>query len=353
MNENEKDIIDLGKIAKQLWARRKVYYIMLPIVFALSCLWIFPQPRYYACEVKLAPEGGEDNIGGLASVASSFGFTLNGSSSSDAIYPLLYPELFESPEFLANILNIQVSTYDGDINTDYYTYLKDHQKKNWLTQPFLNAKKYIGDILSPEPKSTPRKAGEQLNPFNMNKTDFDLVEKIKKNITCNVDKKTNVITLSIKDQDRKVCAVLADSIKNRLQNFIIDYRTKKVRQDVKYYKHLVDSTKIEYEKALMVYGSFNDAHRNLTLDTYVEQGTKLKNDMDLKLNAYNTFNAQLTAAQAKVQERIPSFTTLKSASIPLKPAGPKRMIFVISMLLAATLLCSIFLCRKLRSTESQ
>lgn len=346
MNEKEKDIIDLGKIASLLWAKRKVFYIVLPIVFALSCLWIFPEPRYYTCEVKLAPEGGEDNAGSLASVATSLGLTLYGTGASDAIYPMLYPELFESPEFIADLFNIQVSNYDGDINTDYYTYLRKHQKKNWLTQPFVKAKSSVMNMFSSDPKPTPRKENEKLNPFNMNKIDYDLVEKTKNNITCNVDKKTSVISISVKDQDRKICALLADSIKDRLQEFIINYRTKKVRADVKYYQHLVDSTKTEYEKSLQALGSYNDGHRNLTLQTYVEQGAKLRNDMEVKLTAYNTFNAQLQAAKAKVQERIPSFTTLKSATIPQKPAGPKRMIFVFGMCILSFIITSLFLARK-------
>lgn len=344
--QNEKDIIDLGKVFKTLWEKRKTFYIVLPIVFVLSCIWIFPQPRYYTCEVKLAPEGGEDAAGGLASVASSFGFNLGEMGTTDAIYPMLYPELFESPEFIASLFEITVTTDDGSLTTDYYTYLRKHQKKNWLTQPFLKAKAYITLLLSSEPKPTPRKEGEKLNPFKMNKIDYNLVEKVKKNITCNVDKKTDVITINVKDQDRQISALLADSIKERLQTFIIDYRTKKVREDVKYYQNLTDSAKTEYDKALIAYGSYKDGHRNLTLNTYVELGDKLKNDMDTKLSAYNTFNAQLAAAKAKVQERTPSFTTLKSATVPLKPAGPKRMIFILSMLIIMSIMCSTWILKK-------
>lgn len=344
-NQEEKDIIDLGQIAKTLWAKRKTFYIVWPIVFALSCLWIFPQPRYYTCEVKLAPEGGEEG-GDLASVASSFGFNIGGMASTDAIYPTLYPELFESPEFIASLLKIQVVSDDETIKTDYYTYLRKHQKKNWLTKPFEDAKKAVMDFLSSEPKPTPRKKGEELNPFKMNKIDFGLVERVKENVSCNIDKKTDVISINVQDQDRQICALMADSIKERLQAFIIDYRTKKVRQDVKYYQHLTDSAKIEYEKALMAYGSYNDGHRNVTLQTYVQLGDKLKNDMDTKLATYNTFNAQLAAAKAKVQERTPSFTTLKSATVPQKPARPKRMLFVIGMLVLGTFATCAYELRK-------
>ena len=40
--EKKKDIIDLVEIYKLLKAKKKVFFMVLPIIFALSCLWIFP-----------------------------------------------------------------------------------------------------------------------------------------------------------------------------------------------------------------------------------------------------------------------------------------------------------------------
>ena len=43
-----------------------------------------------------------------------------------------------------------------------------------------------------------------------------------KNISCNVDKRTGIISISVNDQDPLVCATIADSVRCKLQNFIID-----------------------------------------------------------------------------------------------------------------------------------
>jgi uncharacterized protein involved in exopolysaccharide biosynthesis len=59
----------------------------------------------------------------------------------------------------------------------------------------------------------------------------------------------------------------------------------------------------------------------------------LENDMQLKYNTYSTMCTQLEAAKAKVLERTPVFTVIKGADVPIKPAGPKRMLFVAGMLL--------------------
>lgn len=350
--DTQQDVIDLGEIFKSLWAQRKKFFIMWAVVFALACLWVFPKPRYYNCEVKLAPEGGTD-VGGLAGIAADFGFNLGGGVSADAIYPLLYPDLFESPEFIVDLLSIQVETYDHQYKGDYYTYLRNHQQKNWLTEPFNKLSSSISKMLEGDEEGaktaaagTKKQGVAAINPFELSKKEMSIVNKVIDNINCTIDKKTDVISIEITDQDRRVCALLADSIRVRLQNYIISYRTRKVRQDEQYYKHLTDSARLEYEKVLAAYGAFKDGHQNVVLESYVGKGDKIKNELDMKLSAYNTFKTQYTAMKAKVQERTPSFTTLKSATIPLKPAGPKRIMFIASMLILSTMGLAVWLSRK-------
>lgn len=346
-NNNEKNYIDLGDIFKTLWTKRKKFYIVWAVTFVLSCIWIFPQPRYYDCTVMLAPESSEASMGGLAGLASSVGLNIGSVTDGDALYPILYPDLLGSPEFIVNLMKIKVTTYDESISTDYYTYLNKHKKKNVITEPFNKLSDNIKKLFTPaEPKSK-KQPSEGVNPFKMSKEEADIANAIEDNIKCNVDKKTNVITLTVRDQDRMVCALLADSIKTHLQNFIIDYRTKKARNDEKYYKHLADSARMEYEKAVGLSSGFQDSHRKSSLDATISYGEKLKSDLAAKQSLYNTFNTQYQAARAKVQERTPMFTTLKSATIPQKPSGPKRVIFVIGMCLFATVITAFWLTRKI------
>ena len=57
----------------------------------------------------------------------------------------------------------------------------------------------------------------------------------------------------------------------------------------------------------------------------------MENEMQLKYDAYTTVQKQLQAAKAKVQENTPAFTIVKGSAVPIRPAGPKRMIFVAGM----------------------
>lgn len=343
MEESKKqaEVIDLRAVASKIWKNKKLFYKTLPIAFVLSCIYILSIPRYYTSDVKLAPEM-ENSMGGgtLGSIAASFGFDLSDMQTSDAISPLLYPDLMEDNKFVTNLFNIQVTNKDGDIKDSYYNYLKKHQKKAWWMYPIGWIKKMFSE------DDNGQGAKGKLDPYHLSKKDDNIAEKIRDNIKLSIDKKTGVITINATDQDPIICKTLGDSIMTRLQDFITDYRTNKARIDVEYYKKLTAETKQEYEKARQRYGSYADANMDIVLESYRSKRDDLENDMQLKFNAYSTMNTQLQAAMAKVQERTPAFTVVKGAAVPVKPAGPKRMLFVAGMLILTFIGTAFYLVRK-------
>lgn len=346
MENKEHQIIDLRKIASTLWSNKRKFFKLWACTFVLACIWILPQPRYYTSEVKLAPEiNGEEIGGGLSSIASSFGINIGGISGSDAIYPELYPELFENPEFIVGLYGIQVITQDHEVQTDYFTYIKKHQKKNPITWPFLKFKTWLSGLFG-KADATPRAGGANgVNPFQMNRDDYMLMLKIMSNITCGVDKKNSVVTITVKDQDPLVCATMADSVKVHLQDFIIKYRTSKAKEDVEHYQQMCDQAEQEYNVAMNAYSSFSDSHNNIILQSTRNELKKLEINMSQKQNVLSAMEAQLQASKVKLQEKTPAFTTLKSAIVPVKPAGPKRMIFVLMMLVFVSMVYACWLCR--------
>ena len=55
---------------------------------------------------------------------------------------------------------------------------------------------------------------------------------------------------------------------------------------------------------------------------------------------------QMQTASAKVQEKTPAFTIIQGASVPEKPAGPKRMLFCLGMMVLAVIGVSVYVLRK-------
>ena len=339
--KKDKISIDISQVVKKLWAKRLLFFKVWGITFVLACLWILPQPRYYKCKVSIAPESNSNSLssGGLASIASNFGFNLGNLNNTDAIYPQLYPELLKSTDFLVGLLDIQIKTKDGKIKTDYYTYLDKYQESSIWSYPINFLKAQIEQWIESEETAAGSKNNnsKRFDPFQLNKKTSNILAKITNNVTTNYSKKTDVVTLTVTDQDPLVCALLADSIMNHLQQYIINYRTKKARIDYEQYKNLTIEAKSNYDKARQRYASFSDANEDVILTSVKSIITDLENEMQLKYNIYSAMNARLEAAQAKVQENTPVFTTLTNATVPVKPAGPKRMLFVFCMLLLSTM----------------
>jgi len=348
MEENKKTNIDIKGIIETLWAKRCFFVKVWIITFILSCIWILPQPRYYTTKVSIAPESPSSSIHeGLSSLASNLGFNLGG-TTTDAIYPQLYPELFESTQFLVGLFDIKIITNKGDLKTDYYTYIKNHQKENPLFWPINVLQKWLEETDDQENLAVHKIGERHFSPFKLSKKEWDVLKNIKSNLKCKYNKATDVVTIEVTDQDPLVCALMADSIKEHLQEFITRYRTNKARTDYQYYKDLTTKAKHNYDRMLQRYGAFADSNTKLALESVRLKAEQMENELEISLNTYSTLKRQLDATQARIQEQTPAFTTLRNATVPIKPAGPKRMIFVGCMLILSTIVYSALLIKKNR-----
>lgn len=341
----EESSIDFGKIYKDLLKHKKLYYKVLPVAFLLAAIYALSLPNYYNCTVKLSPElSSSRSTSGLASLASSFGFNIGQGATgmgTEALFPSLYPELINSTDFKTSLFDVPV-TIEGnkeegepDRTMSYYDYLTNEQKSPWWSAAIGGTIKWIISLFK-----EPKEEDVKLNPFRLTLKQSQVVKTLDKKVVCDVDKKTMVITIDVTDQDPVICATMADTVKMRLQKFITDYRTSKARVDLEYNKKICEDTKARYEKARQKYAEFMDSNNDIILQTVRQKQTDLENDMQLHYNAFQQAASQYLAAEAKVQQETPAFTTLQSATVPVLKAGPKRaqmcLIFVFLAFLGVT-----------------
>lgn len=322
----EETSIDFGKIFKDLLKHKTLYYKVLPLAFILAAFYALSLPNYYSCTVKLSPElsGGSSSKSGLASLASSFGVNLGAAmgNNTEALFPTLYPDLMNSVDFKTSLFQIPV-TIEGDKDSNepdrtmsYYDYLENEQKSPWWSEGI----KAFFDLF----KSKDEVPNTKVDPFKLTKEQTEIVKAIDKNVVCDVDKKTMVITINVTDQDPLICATMADSVKTRLQKFITDYRTSKARVDLEYNKKLYGEAKAKYQQARDKYAAYADSHRAASSQSAQTKESDLQNEMQMQQQIYQQVVAQLQQAEMKVQEETPAFTTLQSATVPVKKTGPKR-----------------------------
>jgi len=308
----EETSIDFGKIFQDLLKHKWLYVKVLPVALILAAIYAWSLPNFYTCKVMLAPESGAGarSGGGILSLASSFGIDLGSASSGgDAIGPALYPDLMNSVDFKTNLFDVLVTRESDKKTFTYYDYLMYEQKSPW----WIFHSKDKGD-----------NAKEEVDPFKLTPRQTGIAGAINKNVVCDIDKKNGVINIEVTDQDPLVCATLADSVKTRLQKFITDYRTSKVRIDLEYNKKLYGEAKTKYELARDRYVSYSDTHREAMSQFARTKQEDLRDEMDLQQSIYQQVVAQLQQAEMRVQQETPAFTTLQSATVPIRNAGPNR-----------------------------
>ena len=338
MEENQKKIasrsavpIDFGAIWTAILKYKKLYYKTLGIAFVIAIIISFSLPKTYNCQILLAPEtgGGGSSLGGLASLASSFGVNFGSSQGSDAIKPDIYPDLMKSVDFKTSLFPIKVKRKDDKKAMTYYDYLKYEWRVPWWEDWF--------GLTAPKPKKD-----TLVNTFELTGEQARIAGLAIKYVQCKIDKKTNLITIDVTMQDPYVAAQLADSVKNRLQDFLTAYRTKKARYDLEYALKLNKQARKDYERARLLYSEYVDANQDMMLLSAQQKQNDLENEMQLQYNNFTATSAQVLAAKALVQKETPSFTTIQSATVPLSPSGPKKELIVLVCLFLAALGTSVY-----------
>lgn len=323
--EPQNSKISIAQIIKIVWADRRMLTFYCLISAIIGIVFAFSIPRVYKSQVMLAPEEVENGLNSnISSLASMVGLDMS-ISSSDAIYPEIYPDMMHSTKFLISMFDIQVKSKDGKINTTLCDYIDHYQKTSWFLWPMkiLKSRKKEGIV-----------KGKKINPYWLTKAEAGIAKNIDDNITCLVDKKTNVITITAQAQDPLIARTIAEAARKRLQQFITEYRTTKAKQDLKYVKQLCNEAKGQYVEARRKYGAYSDANQDLLLQSAKSTQDDLENDMQLKYNIYTQVMQQLQMAEAKLQERTPAFTIIQNATVPFKHSNtPKIFILTIFIVL--------------------
>ena len=333
--EVEESSIDFLAMWQSIWSRRKLFLMVLGVAFVLACVYAFSLPKYYTCQVLLAPElTGGSTMARLPMGSFSSAFLANSMmrNANEALYPMLYPDLMNSVDFKTSLFHVKVRRDKDKQSMSYYDYLLKEQKSPWWSSVTGAPFRLMASLFASDSVVKPKKT---VDPFRLTKVQAAVASMINGRVVCDVDNKTMVITIQVTDQDPVVCATIADTVQERLQHFITDYRTSKVRKDLEYQKKLFVEAKRDYDRARQLYATFADANQDIILQSVRSRQIELENEMQLKFNAYNSVAAQLETAKMKVQEETPAFTTLQCATVPLTPSSPnKKRIILVFLFLA-------------------
>lgn len=321
--------IDLMELAQKVWAERKLVLKVCGIAAVIGLVIGFSIPKEYTTQILIAPESTTSRTtSSMSSLASMAGINLGASTSRDAIYPDLYPDIVSSTPFLIGLFDIPVQEVKDGAAMPLSEYLREHQRMPWWSYVTSAPFRLIGWTMSlfKDKKEVEEK---DVNPFHLTREQAGTAKAIGGRIQIKVEKKTSVTTLSVTMQDPLVSATVADSVRVRLQKYVTEYRTSKARMTLEYTEKLTEEARKEYYEAQARYANFADANQGLSLLRSRAELEKLQNEMNLAYSAYTSMNQQLQMAKAKVEEITPVYTIIQPASVPLSPSKPGKMMILV------------------------
>ena len=322
--------IDLMDILRKIIGIRKTIYKDASIGLIIGVIIAICIPKQYTAEVTLSPEMSSNKGTGLSGLAASFlGSDVAMGDGTDALNASLSADIVSSTPFLLELSTMEIPASKG-VNMTLNTYL-DEEYVPWWSY-------VIGfpSIIIDGAKSLFIEEDELVYSNRTNKGVIELsqkeskkIEVLKNTITAIVDKKTSMTTVAVTLQNPKVAAVLADSVVKKLQEYIIDYRTTKAKEDCIYLEKLFKERQQEYYAAQKEYANYIDSHDNIILQSVRAEQERLQNDMSLAYQVYSQVANQLQVARAKVQEEKPVFAVVEPAVVPLKPSGISKKVYVL------------------------
>ena len=333
-------IIDIFKILKADFRKICIYSCTAGVI---GVILAFATPKIYKSTVILAPEeSGSSFSGSISSLAAMVGMNMKIGQTGAALYPEIYPDLMESTGFTVGMFPVTVTKSKTGETYTYFDYLQNHQRLAFYEYPM----DWLITLMEKFSSDEQSKPDHKVDSKHLTKKEYNIAKAINSKMDCSVDKKTNVITIVVEDQDPQIAATIADSAQVHLQRTITDYRTKKARVDLEYMQQLFDEAHKEYAKARQKYAAFGDSYQNVKMQSYVLKGDELENEMQLKYTIYQQVVEQLQLAKAKVQERTPAFTIVQEATVPVKHSSrPKIVTLIIWMILGFLLRAGILLWR--------
>jgi uncharacterized protein involved in exopolysaccharide biosynthesis len=355
INKEKEVSIDFSEFLKVI-KKGTLFVFGFSLLFALiTAIIVFRKPNEYTSIVSVMPELESSSGGGLskfAGIASLAGIDLSNISTSDAIRPALYPSVINNTSFYLFLLDQKVKTSSGVTMKFKDFYYKSYDIENdTLKVNEVGFIDKIRNILGIDVKSVKAKLDTKQQFIYLSKADGDMIEDLVEKITANMDKKTGIISISVKLPDPLTAADVAQISMNYLTTFVTNYRTEKARLDLDFLAQQMYEAKGKFYNVQNKKAKYSDQFQAATirLQTADVARERIESDYRVSSNFYTQLLQQYETAKMKVQEQTPVFKILQKPVVPYEKSGPRRVLTILFFSIFGSVVGSvIYLLRKER-----
>ena len=329
MTENNnlivEDSIDIIAILKSIWIKRKLVYIVTSIFFIIGIIAALKSPIVYTSKTTFIPQVGEDltSSKGLGSLSAITGINLgsNGTSSDSYLSPLLYFKLTDSEEFSYNIIEEEIINLNGNKLTFKEYILSNKSSFNFNLIGFIK-KNTIGSILKDDNSVDNIGIREDYN--FLSEEDFQLIHIIKSKFTVDVNETEGYIDVLATDKDPFVSTQLVRIVTKNLQSKIIELRTNKIKESLKYSKKQYDLKQGEFNTLQKKLAEFKDSNKNISTASFMSELQKLESEYRLQQNILINLASVYNNNKIKLNKDTPIFSVIDEVFVPNHRTKPNR-----------------------------
>ena len=332
----EESSIDWQDLLSKAWRGKKVIITVTVVFMFLGLISALTMTRIYTSKVTLVPELGKSTSSSLSSLSSMLGLGgMTMGSSADAYHVTVYPEVVASTPFVAKMFDMRVTDPKKGIDTTLVGYLSRERFSigsviGYVTKPIFS-------LFSNKEEET---KGNELNLFHLTKEQDRIVKTMNKAIQVDVDKKTGETTIQVTMDNPVIAATVADTVCKHLREYIVEYRTRKAREDLENYKKIADESYQRYLKASKAYAYYQDHNRGLILNAVISEGSRLSNELQIASQLYQQMKLQAEMARGKVIDEKPVFAIIQPATVPLLPQNSRAKVLLIWTFVGFVLSCA-------------
>ena len=332
----EESSIDWQDLLSKAWRGKKVIITVTVVFMFLGLISALTMTRIYTSKVTLVPELGKSTSSSLSSLSNMLGLGgMTMGSSADAYHVTVYPEVVASTPFVAKMFDMRVTDPKKGIDTTLVGYLTRERFSigsviGYVTKPIFS-------LFSNKEEET---KGNELNLFHLTKEQDRIVKTMNKAIQVDVDKKTGETTIQVTMDNPVIAATVADTVCKHLREYIVEYRTRKAREDLENYKKIADESYQRYLKASKAYAYYQDHNRGLILNAVISEGSRLSNELQIASQLYQQMKLQAEMARGKVIDEKPVFAIIQPATVPLLPQNSRAKVLLIWTFVGFVLSCA-------------
>ena len=331
-NKNiNQDSIDIIHIIKNIWKERKLITKITLCFFIIGFIVALSSPISYTSETTFVPQVSDDQISTsnnnrLGSLASLAGIKINQTETSDTyLSPYLYIKIIDSEEFSLKLLDAELIDSNANKFAVREYLLSTESSLNFNLLGFI--KKYtVGLFLNPETTEVDKDIFKNYNFINSE--DYSLIKLFRSKFRIELNEKQGYIKVIATDENAFISTQLVDLITRSLQSKIIEIRTNKIKERLKFSKEQYEIKQAEFDLLQKQLAEFKDSNKNISTARFMSELQKLESEYQLQQNILINLAAEYNNNKIKLNKDTPIFSVIDEVSVPNKRSEPKRSLLL-------------------------